>query len=89
MTTKTKFRRTTRKTKFTKPILLTTLRNLRQEIEQDTARLTFEQSLLLVDVCQALEFHNSEIFYVVGDTFNQVEQPTSVKLSHQMAQVAA
>ena len=83
----TKFRRNTRNTKFTKPILLTTLRNLRQEIEQNTAGLTLEQSLLLVDVCQALGFHDSEIFYVVGEAFNQVEQPVQ-QLSYQIAQAA-
>ncbi len=88
MTTKTSYKRNSRNTKFTKPKLLTTLRNLRQEIEQDTAGLTFEQSLLLVNVCQALEFHDSEIFYVVGDTFLQIEQPTPCTISHQIAQAA-
>ncbi len=87
MTTKTSYKRNTRNAKFTKPELLTILRNLRQGIEQGTAGLTFEQSLLLVDVCQALSFNDSKIFYVVGDAFNQVEQPTPVKLS-QLARAA-
>ncbi len=85
MTTKTRFRRNARNTKFTKSELLTILRNLRQGIEQGTAGLTFEQSLLLVDVCQALSFNDSEMLYVVGDAFEQVKRPTPVQLS-QLAQ---
>ncbi len=77
-------------TKFSKPTLLTILRNLRQEIEQDTAGRTVEQSLLLVDVCQAIGFNDSESSYVVGDGFNLVAQPMPVQfLAHQITARAA
>jgi hypothetical protein len=49
--------------------LLTNLRQLRQRLENETGGLTESQALLLTDVCQVLGMGDSEMYYVVGDSF--------------------
>jgi hypothetical protein len=63
---------------LSKPMVLLALRQLRREIEGEAGRLSEEQTLLLVDVCQALDFHPGEMHYVVGSTFDLVSRPLSI-----------
>jgi hypothetical protein len=55
--------------------ILLILRRLKEEIERETGCLTDEQTLLLVDVCQALGFYLSDANYVLGVQINLVTAP--------------
>lgn len=58
------------------PLLLMRLRGVRMEIEAETGGLTEEQTFLFTDICQSLSMVESEVYYVVGETYvRRVTQP--------------
>lgn len=52
--------------------ILLNLRRLRLDIENGNGALSDEQAYLLIDVCRALELHDSETAYVAGDQFTAI-----------------
>jgi hypothetical protein len=66
---------------LSKSQILTALRDLRRDIERDTGNLTEDQTLLFVDICQALSFGEDDSRIIIGQAFDFVTHPIPIRIT--------